>query len=408
MIDFAGAASVIVVAAAVVAVTVRDGRIVAVALLAALAFAPFASNPPPGGLAVAARIAGALLGAYMVWIAAGSGVRSEGSAIGLPAEMGIASVAFALGWWIAPVNPMPGPVAEQAGGISLLAVAALPLLGRNVFRIGIGAAVLTLGVTILMEAWLSPLPPLAELAGTALLAAILGATALLADPADPATAVVPARAKARPEGSEMDETAGQRRPTVFELLATREDRPAAGAARAGSEGEAPEAESLGATESALAESALAESAPAEAGAGEAAPGEAAPGEAAEAAGPSPEAPVAEPTEAPPAAKTFFGPGRPPAISSGSGRPEGPMATRPGAEPEQLEPRRGSLRLPGLRRNPRAGGQPGGLRGAGSGAASGDPSRTGEEPPSTDEAAGPGPGAGAIRRRRNPRTGRPLR
>jgi hypothetical protein len=400
MIDFAGTASVVVVAAAVVAVTVRDGRIVAVALLAALALAPFASDPPPGGLAVAARIAGALLGAYMVWIAAGSGVRSEGSAIGLPAEIGIAAVAFALGWWIAPVNPMPGPVAEQAGGISLLAVAALPLLGRNVFRIGIGAAVLTLGVTILMEAWLSPLPPLAELAGTALLAAILGATALLSDPADPAAAVVPARAKVRPEGSEMDETAGQRRPTVFELLATREDRPATGAARAGSEGEAPEAESLGATESALAESA-----PAEAGPGEAAPAEAAPGDAA---GPSPEAPVAEPTEAPPAAKTFFGPGRPPAISSGSGRPEGPMATRPGAEPEQLEPRRGSLRLPGLRRNPRAGGQPGGLRGAGSGAASGDPSRTGEEPPSTDEAAGPGPGAGAIRRRRNPRTGRPLR
>jgi hypothetical protein len=106
-------------------------------------------------------------------------VRSDGSAIGLAAETAIAAAAFLIGLWIAPVKPLPGPAAEQAAGIALVALAVVPLIGRDVLRVGIGAALLALGLSLLGQAWIGPGQPLGQFALAALLVAILGATSLL-------------------------------------------------------------------------------------------------------------------------------------------------------------------------------------------------------------------------------------
>ena len=193
----------IVVAAAAVSVTVADGRAVALALLIALALSPFAASPLPGTLEIAGRVVAALLAAYVLWIVMKSGaVRSEGSAIGVLAELGVAAAAYVVGWWIQPVTPLQGPVAEQAAGFSLVALAALPLAGANVFRAGVGVMLLVLGASLVMETWLGPAPALAQLAVTALLLVIPAAVAVLVDVEDPVSKVVPAIEKVRAEAIE--------------------------------------------------------------------------------------------------------------------------------------------------------------------------------------------------------------
>ncbi len=180
MIDPAVLAAVAVVVGGIVAVAPRDGRIVILGLMLAAVAASIVASPLPSSLAVTARILGALLAAYLLWAAAGSGwVSSAGSAIGPVAEGAAAVAAFVVGLTIRPVDPLPGPIVAQAAGLALIALAVVPLAGRDVFRLGVGVTLLTLGCSLMITAWAGPTPPLEQLAMAALLIGIAGATSVL-------------------------------------------------------------------------------------------------------------------------------------------------------------------------------------------------------------------------------------
>jgi hypothetical protein len=179
MIEPAVVAAAGVVAGAVVAVAARDRRVVAIGLLVAMVSAPLVASPLPESLSVAARVVGAVLAAYLLW-AASRGLRSDssGSALGLAAEIAIAVAAFAIGMSVSMVDPLPGPTVAQAAGLALVALAVVPLVGRDVLRLGVGVVLLVLGSTLFTAAWLGPTPPLAHLAIAALLTGIVGATSV--------------------------------------------------------------------------------------------------------------------------------------------------------------------------------------------------------------------------------------
>jgi len=191
VIDTAVLAAAAVVLGGVVAVTPRDGRIVILGLMLAAVAASLVASPLPSSLAVTARILGALLAAYLLWAAAGSGwVNSAGSAIGPVAEGAVAAAAFMVGLTIRPVDPLEGPVVAQAAGLALIALAVVPLAGRDVFRLGVGVTLLTLGCSLMVTAWSGLTPPLEQLAMAALLIGIAGATSLLVPQSEIATETV--------------------------------------------------------------------------------------------------------------------------------------------------------------------------------------------------------------------------
>jgi hypothetical protein len=247
MISLPLAAGLVVVAAAAVAVTLTDGRAVAAGLLVALAVSPFATEPLPGPLEIAARLVAALLAAYVLWIVMkGGGVNSEGSAIGVAAELAVAAAAYTAGWWVEPVRPLQAPVAEQATGFALVALAILPLAGSNVLRAGIGVMLIALGASLVMQTWLGPAPALAQLALTALLLAIPAALSLLVDPDDAVAKVVPAVEKSRPESGARPAPVALRRPVLeVEEAAPEAVEPKAATSVAGA-GAAPDGEAAGA------------------------------------------------------------------------------------------------------------------------------------------------------------------
>jgi len=192
-------ASLAVVAAAAAAVIVRDGRAVALGVFAALIASPFATEPVPGGLQLAARAVAAVMAGYVLWVAMkGGAVKSEGSAIGPVAELVVAAGAYALGWWIRPVDPLVAPQAEQAAGFAVVVLAIVPLAGSNPLRAGIGVFFVILGASMVMDAWLGQMPALGQLALTALLLAIPGAISMVVDAEDTAAPVIPAVEQVRP------------------------------------------------------------------------------------------------------------------------------------------------------------------------------------------------------------------
>jgi hypothetical protein len=192
MIQLHDVAAVVVVCAAVAALTFRDARGVAAGLLAAMAVAPLASSPAPSTLAMALRAVGALLAAYLLWTAArGRSVSSEGSSSGLLTEGALAAAAFCVGWWVVPVAPLPGSLAAQAAGISLAVVAVVPLAGRDPLRAGAGVVALIVAFTLLLEAWVGPSSPLQQLVWTGLLVGAMGATSVLISPVAKNPAEVP-------------------------------------------------------------------------------------------------------------------------------------------------------------------------------------------------------------------------
>jgi hypothetical protein len=126
-----------------------------------------------------------LLAAYLIWAATRArSIESEGSGIGPLAEMAAAAAAFSAGWFVTPVEPLVGPVAAQAAGVALVAVAIVPLTGRDVMRVGAGAAVLVIGGSLLLEAWVGAASSLGQIVVTALLVGIAGATGTLMSPMD--------------------------------------------------------------------------------------------------------------------------------------------------------------------------------------------------------------------------------
>lgn len=177
MIEPAVVAAVVVVGGGILAVSSRDGRVVAIGLLIAMGAAPLVASSFPQPLSVAARIVGAVLAGYLFWAAASGGrISGAGSAIGLAAETAVAVAAFAIGMSVSLVDPLPGPTVAQAAGLTLIVLAVVPVFGRDVLRVGAGFTLLVLGCTLLTAAWLGETPPLAKLAVASLLVGIAAAS----------------------------------------------------------------------------------------------------------------------------------------------------------------------------------------------------------------------------------------
>jgi len=185
MIQLTMVAAVAAVIGAITALAARDSRIVAAGLFLAMIAAPLVATPEPTYMALAFRLLGGLLVAYLLWAATGTGsISSEGSFIGLPAEIVAAAAAFCVGWYVVPVKPLAGPLAAQAAGLALIVLAVGPLAGRNMLRSGVAIAVMALGISLLLQAWSVPGTSLGQIVTTALMVGIVGATGLLISPTD--------------------------------------------------------------------------------------------------------------------------------------------------------------------------------------------------------------------------------
>jgi len=183
MIQLEVLAAAIAVGGGVAAVTARDGRAVAVGLFAAMIASSLVTTNTPSYLGIAFRGLGAVLASYVLWAATRSdSVDSEGSAIGVAAEIGAATAAFVVGWFVTPVTPLNGAAAAQAAGFAMIALAIVPLTGRNALRAGVAAAVLTLGISLVIQAWIGAVTSLEQIALTVLVVGIAGSTSLLIAP----------------------------------------------------------------------------------------------------------------------------------------------------------------------------------------------------------------------------------
>ncbi len=223
MIELHDVAAIVVVCGGVAALTSRDARGVTAGLLVSIAASPLASSPAPSALAMALRGVGALLATYLLWTAArGRSVSSEGLGIGLLAEVALAAAAFFLGWWVLPVAPLPGSLAAQAAGVSLAAIAVVPLAGRDPLRAGTAVVALIVAFSLLLEAWVGPASPLQQLVWTGLLVGATGATSLLISPVGESAAEVPMAIQAAVPLTASADAAGPDADEAIDVAATAE------------------------------------------------------------------------------------------------------------------------------------------------------------------------------------------
>jgi len=158
--------AVVVTAAAVIATSAREPRFAALGMIVALVGAAYVTEPLPGLVALAARLAGSALGGYLVWVALrGAPPPTAGWRVGWPGAAAVAIVAFAIGWLAAGSiatglaaatgsGPSVGAAAALAAGspvpraalgaaLALTALAAAPvLIGRDILRLGLGLLLL--------------------------------------------------------------------------------------------------------------------------------------------------------------------------------------------------------------------------------------------------------------------------
>ncbi|HET7830599.1 MAG TPA: hypothetical protein VFL03_13635 [Candidatus Limnocylindrales bacterium] len=158
--------AVVVTAAAVIATSAREPRFAALGMIVAIVGAAYVTEPLPGLVALAARLAGSALGGYLVWVALrGAPPPTAGWRVGWPGAAAVATVAFAIGWLAAGSiatslaaatgsGPSVGAAAALAAGspvpraalgaaLALIALAAAPvLIGRDILRLGLGLLLL--------------------------------------------------------------------------------------------------------------------------------------------------------------------------------------------------------------------------------------------------------------------------
>jgi hypothetical protein len=143
--------AVAIIGAAVVAVSSREARTAVLALAVVLLLTPVIADPMAEPVGLAARLVGAILAGYLLWIAARDdpSVRlahapTGGSRIGWPAEFLVAAAASVVGMSAHGLGaPAGGPVIASAAGFAVAALAVLPILtGRDVLRVAIGCLLL--------------------------------------------------------------------------------------------------------------------------------------------------------------------------------------------------------------------------------------------------------------------------
>jgi hypothetical protein len=172
-----------VVLGAVVAGSARNARTAILGLLAVLLFSPFLSDPSAEPRGVAARLIGAVLAGYLLWIAGrGGGVWTGGSRLGWPTELLIAGAAATVGYGSHGLGaPAAGPALTQATGFALAALSIAPIAnGRDIVRIGTGLLLLVSGATLVRTALGGTPEPLEQVILAGLIATLGGAIAVLA------------------------------------------------------------------------------------------------------------------------------------------------------------------------------------------------------------------------------------
>ena len=172
-----------VVVGAVVAGSARNARTAIFGLVITMVGAPLLADPIAAPLALAARLVGAVLAGYLLWIATrGDHIRTGGSRVGWPTEAFLAIGAAVVGYGSHGLGaPAAGPPLAAAAGFALAALAVLPVVtGRDIVRIGLGLGLL-LGGALLVRTSLGGTPDsLEQLLTAALVATLGGAVAVLA------------------------------------------------------------------------------------------------------------------------------------------------------------------------------------------------------------------------------------
>jgi len=171
----------VAVTGAVVAVSVRDGRMTVLGLIVALLVAPVLTDPTTAPLGLAARYLGAVLGGYLLWMAVRGGQPTGGSRLGWPAEALTAVGAAVVGYGTHGLGVTPaGPAEAQAAGFALLALALAPIVtGRDIVRIGLGLLLMLLGIGLVRVAIVGTPTVLEELTLAGLVAALGGVVGAL-------------------------------------------------------------------------------------------------------------------------------------------------------------------------------------------------------------------------------------
>ena len=172
-----------VVVGAVVAGSARTARSAILGLVVTMVAAPLLTDPTPAPLALAARLVGAVLAGYLLWIATrGDRVQTQGSLVGWPTEVCLAIAAAVVGYGSHGLGaPTDGTPLAAAAGFALAALAVVPVAtGRDILRIGLGLCLL-LGGALLVRASLGGTPDsLEQLMTAGLVATLGGAVAVLA------------------------------------------------------------------------------------------------------------------------------------------------------------------------------------------------------------------------------------
>jgi len=183
------AVALVVVAGTVVAVAGRPPRVAILGLAIVLIGSPVLADPLPAPLGLAARFVGAILMAYLLWIAArdrgrvrGPAPLTGGSRIGWPAEALMAASAFVVGFAAHGLGaPALGSSLSSAAGFAVAALAvSATVTGVDVLRVGIGSLLLIDGA-LLVRAGLGGTPDqLEQLVTTGALIVVAAAIATLA------------------------------------------------------------------------------------------------------------------------------------------------------------------------------------------------------------------------------------
>ncbi len=178
-----------VIGGAVVVVAARDTRTVLLALAVTLVASPLLADPLASPLGLAARLVGAILATYLLWVVArdrvGTGAHATptgGSRIGWPAEILVAAGAAVVGFAAHGLGATAGgPPLASAAGFAVAALAVVPVAsGRDVIRVGTGLLLL-IDAGLLVRDGLGGTPgELEELITAATLIVLAGAVAALA------------------------------------------------------------------------------------------------------------------------------------------------------------------------------------------------------------------------------------
>ncbi len=221
-----------VVTATIVAVSVRDARIATLSLAMVMLLGAVVADPVAAPVGLAARSVGAILAAYLLWIAARERTDdalppapTEGTRVGWPTEILLAAAAAVVGEAVVLLAAHPGglvrgrprlrhggggdeqrvaqglavknaahegaaqglgapplgPVEASVAGFAVAALAVAPVMtGRDVFRVGIGLILLLTAAELVGTGLVGTPEPLAQLVTTALLVTGAGTVATLA------------------------------------------------------------------------------------------------------------------------------------------------------------------------------------------------------------------------------------